>query len=234
VHPVRLYVMDRLLRFDLLPGHPVGTTHNLVFHGTGYRDGLELVYCKSAYLDEPPSHCAMLVRSGRIVPKVFSPGLLLVVCESVRERLRGFANIAFVEVGFEKLVDIAINKMDFALERAWIDDALRSREEFFSRYDDVAAFHESIGKYFEVVMPHYETQITNQYPGQMGLVMKYSMVSPERTEKPMMRNVALPMLEEYPLFRTHGRIFMLPDVFAILDTYLDRDYYRVASATSSD
>lgn len=205
-------------------GKRVSTFHKRVFHGRSVypeRDrepGPRRPGPALTNQDREPAHIS---RSGRFVPPVFSPRIYeLIVNENLKERLSKLPNVEFVEVVFERLIDLGMAALgDFSRlgnEPPTIYEQLRMAP-------DVAEFHQTIGTYFSVLGANMYA-LQGKYEDAAEVAINFGSYWPGLPKSAL---ISARALKDYPILRGDAHVFR-EDAFAIIAPYLDLDYYAVA------
>lgn len=150
------------------------------------------------------------------------PGGHLVVSEEVKSILEESGPCEFLQVEFVKLINSPFcEKGDFSCYRP--DDELRTSVDLvdlLDDYPDVPKLHETIGKYYELLLPaiakleeEFEdmTQLHISMDG--GYIEIDEMVSEE-------------MLTKYPMLSCGPSLFR-EDVYLAVEEFLDKDFFLV-------
>jgi hypothetical protein len=195
----------------------VKSFHANMFHGLAERGGKEWPHDPKVWASSAPSSPLLISRTFRNVPEVFRPSRHLVVSERLAAALRQFTNIRLAPVIFKRLVDVDYRKGDMSWAQIWgnVDPC-----ELLKTLPDVRDFHRQIGAYFEVQAYRWRDFI-DQYPSATEITIEEG--TPPFQKANVLR-VSVEMLNDYPIF-WWGSIFVNQDVFKILQSSLDRDFF---------
>jgi hypothetical protein len=166
-----------------------------------------------------------LIRTGRIVPHVFSPSVTLVVSADVREKLETLPHIDFLPVVFEKLVDYQFRAGDFSyfdLPAFRRNPAEANPETLLQRLPDIPELHSQIGSYYEVVVPRLG-DIADNYTN-----LKHFSVKLEHCIGKVECDLSAEIIYAYPIVWRYANIFS-EEAFALVSPFIDWDYFSTAT-----
>jgi hypothetical protein len=193
--------------------------HANMFHGLAERDGKEWPKDPHVWANTESFTPLQISRTIRGVPDICEPGTHLVVSERLATRLSRFQNIRIAPVHFKRLVDIDWKKGDHSWFDKWgtIDPA-----ELLRTQPDVPELHTQIGPFFEIQTFRWK-DIIDLYPSAEEITIEVRTPPTHGTE---VVRISTQMLTDYPMFWWMGTV-VNPEVFDILDSYLDRDFFVV-------
>lgn len=212
---------------DAPPSTRVTVQHLVIFHGVGTypdRNSPDWVRPSPRNTSRGPLH---IIRSGRYVPPVFAPTAIdFAINDSVRRKLvKHVKTIEFGEVVFEHLVDVEM----MPLGASSIDgEATRVSTDTLLMSEDVAEFHETVGRYSTILAPSPsspEYSDVDDYQEVDGPIWGscFSRL-PGRGCR-----VSTTLLKEYGLHLAPGAgIAMREDVFEIIIPFVDLDCFKIA------
>jgi hypothetical protein len=164
----------------------------------------------------------LVIRNGHTWPAVLSPGIDLVISQEVRSLLEGLPNLAFCGVAFT------------VYHIPWTPGQKTPIKPSLLKlfYDDPAQFHDCLPKstieppaaYFEVVHCRYE-HVVDRYQDAGSRGYEY------RFETLLYRDAVLSippgLLDDFPIAGTEYGFLIRRDVFALLERFIDRDFFEV-------
>ena len=200
--------------------------HYFMFHGFASREGEDEIDAPVAHLENDVRSPLEIVRTGRIVPDVFAPSVNPVVSEKVRERLKGWPRVEFVPVVFTRLFDAHFAAGDFSFYDKKHGYYARDELKFIERLPDILSFHETIGNYYELLVPRVSTVMSEFSGDSMRTIRIDETFEGAFGREKVEFSVSEEMLHACPLLRQWVFI-TTPQTFEILKPFLDLDYYTV-------
>ena len=215
-----------------------GPFHEIVFHGAGYYVTYQQnwdLYAEGKWnfpavtnnIREP----LHVIRSGRFLPSVCMPdGTDIAVNEKVKNELAAeFPQMKFLEVVFEKIVDIKLPAIgDFSwFEHAPFEKYPDARDFLNALYKESAELRRKVGKYYTILPANFKEvrskYKTKKYPYLFGTYYGYSWET-EYIE------LSRKMLDDYLVIRYPIPVVVHERVFSVLAPYIDLDYFEIAIA----
>lgn len=219
-----VFIVDEICFREAAPSGAVGSIHRWLLHGEARRGkngcdaGLTgLRTC--ADVDLEPLH---LIRSGRCMPSVFSPGVELVVNREVLDQIDSPLRM-FVpkRVVVDTLIDFDITK------GKGHDIVFASMKEVFEYFRGNYPTMEVANppEYFELLLPFIDPmQLAKDEP--VLRAESVVMVPRQMFDKPRSLVVPKRILNDNLLVNSRDGLIMSSRNFAVLDPHLDRDFYR--------
>ena len=199
----------------------VDVIHELLYHGKSERADFEIANKYSHYIGDDLSSPLLLTRSGSHVPPLFKPGNSIVVTKNVFEEINRKVSVAGVVAKPKKLINrwlpagdtSYLKSKEFAYLGFRPDKVLEKTPNDPSLFDDFPSC-------FELVAFNTATDPTPEKDFEFNFRLKRNdLISVKRM-------VTKANLEKYPLTLC-GVPFMRFDLFAILEKYIDPNYFEV-------
>lgn len=160
-------------------------------------------------------------RNGWRVPDIACPSFQLVVSDRVMQALQKLPGIAFLRVRFAKIVHY-----EYRLEPYQHHGDPRFRDEDGELLEDVFDGLPAVLDYHRTIGPHHE--VLMRFPREMEALhpeAEYRCVIGEPHSKQVHGLVSPRMLEEHAIIDAGSGYFMGDRTFAILEPFLDWDFF---------
>ena len=163
-------------------------------------------------------------RSGQFVPHIWAPGVKLIVSDYVKQRLSHLHNIEFLQIEFERLVDVPLPELgDFS----WFDRVTYppgpDPDYELDKKPDLPRLHQSIGRYWEILCANL-FELDPEPADAESVIFNFGSYSGAQPEDAL---VSVSLLQQYPFVWSSG-VQVREDAFAILAPLLDLDYFDIA------
>jgi hypothetical protein len=221
-----IYAVTRVLVRSQRIARRVGSAHSWLFHGdaTRGRNGPLTWTLQFEVYGEHSEESLYLIRSGRLLPSLFSPGVELVVSQDLLSKIGpGKGLFMAKETKIDRFIDFFIDKESgYELE---FGGAVERSQFFVNNYPIMAVLNAP--RYFEIVLSRLDETVW-----QIQDCLKAGV----RNDLDEIVELRVPTLwlDDDLLCSTGSMIVMSERIFSILEPHLDVDFYRYESIRLSD
>lgn len=191
---------------------------SLFFNGLARRAGARIE--RQEYeLGDSLDHRLAISMNVHEMPALFSPMRSWVVREDVRRQLAGIANIEFLEVGFEKLIDVPYVVGD----TRWQD--IDGDSDLFELFEADSRLFPLEYRYYELIVPSYQ-----RIRESMHLTSPPVFLTVEDSTKPEEIVIEQQLLDRFPIFRYGIVMYLSEVVFSKIKAFIDTRFFKCSIA----